>query len=65
MGKYIYYATVDFVETNEFFDSDLTPDVETLEKWCREGKVKKYTIENFVKAFNDELISDLGYLFYV
>lgn len=65
MRKYIYYATVDFVETNEFFDSDLTPDIETLEQWCREGKVKKYTIENFVKAFNDELISDLGYLFYV
>lgn len=65
MKKYIYYATVDFVETNEFFDSELTPDVEILEQWCKEGKVEKYTIENFVKAFNDELISDLGYLFYV
>lgn len=65
MGKYIYYATANFAETNEFFDSELTPDVETLEQWCREGKVEKYTIENFVKAFNDERISDLGYLFYV
>lgn len=65
MGKYIYYATVDFVESDEFFDSELTPDVETLEQWYREGKVEKYTIKNFVEAFNDELISDLGYLFYV
>ncbi len=65
MGKYIYYVKVDFAETNEFFDSELTPDVETLEQWCREGKVEKYTIDNFVKAFNDERISDLGYLFYV
>lgn len=65
MKKYIYYATADFVGTDDFFDSKINPDIETLEKWCAEGKAKKYTIENFVKAFNDEFISDLGMLFYM
>ena len=36
----------------------------TLEQWCKEGKAEKYSIGNFVKAFNDELVSDLGMLFY-
>lgn len=64
MKKYIYYITADFVSSEEFFDSDVDPTIETLEEWCVRGKAEKYTIENFVSAFNDEMISDLGFLFY-
>lgn len=39
--------------------------IELLEQWCKEGKAEKYTIENFVQAFNDEHISDLGMLYYM
>jgi hypothetical protein len=65
MTKHIYYITSDFVGTEEFFDSEINPTIETLEKWCDEGKAEKYTIEGFVQAFNDEYISDLGMLFYM
>jgi hypothetical protein len=65
MKKYFYYITADFVGSEEFFDSDVEPTIETLEKWCAEGKAEKYSIENFVQAFNDEHISDLGMLYYM
>jgi hypothetical protein len=65
MGKYIYYVVSDFVGTDEFFDAPIDMNKELLEKWWAEGKVEKYTIENFVKAFNDERISDLGMLYYM
>ena len=65
MTKYIYYITADFVGSEEFFDSDVEPTIEILEKWCAEGKAEKYSIENFVQAFNDEYISDLGMLYYM
>jgi hypothetical protein len=65
MGKYIYYVVADFVGTDEFFDSPIENNVELLEQWCKEGKAKKYTIEDFVEAFNDERISDLGMLYYM
>lgn len=65
MGKHIYYVVADFVGTDEFFDSPIEKNVELLEQWCKEGKAEKYTIENFVVAFNDERISDLGMLYYM
>lgn len=65
MGKYIYYVVADFVGTDEFFDAPIDMNVELLEQWCKEGKAEKYTIENFVQAFNDEYISDLGMLYYM
>lgn len=64
MIRFIYYVTPDFVSSDEFFDSNVDPTIKTLEEWCVRGKAEKYTIENFVKAFNDEMISDLGFLFY-
>lgn len=65
MGKYIYYIMPDFVASEEFFDSPIDKNIELLEQWCKEGKAEKYTIENFVQAFNDEDISDLGMLYYM
>lgn len=65
MKKHIYYIISDFVSTEEFFDSSINPTIETLEKWCEEEKAEKYTIEEFVQAFNDEYISDLGMLYYM
>jgi len=65
MKKHIYYITSDFVGTEEFFDSSINPTIETLEKWCVEGKAEKYPIEEFVQAFNDEYISDMGMLYYM
>ena len=65
MKKYIYYIVADFVGTDEFFDSPTDKNIELLEQWCKEGKAEKYTIENFVQAFNDEYISDLGMLYYM
>lgn len=65
MKKYIYYITADFVGSEEFFNSDVEPTLETLEQWCQEGVAEKYTIEDFVQAFNDEYISDLGMLYYM
>ena len=65
MGKYIYYVVADFVGTDEFFDSPIDMNIELLEQWCQEGKAEKYTIEDYVQAFNDEYISDLGMLYYM
>jgi hypothetical protein len=65
MGKYIYYVVADFVGTDEFFDAPIDMNEELLEQWCKEGKAEKYTIEEFVKAFNDQRISDLGMLYYM
>lgn len=64
MEKYIYYIEPDFVGTDEFFNTP-NGNKEIYEKWCKEGKAKKYTIENFTKAFNDEHISDLGMIYYI
>jgi hypothetical protein len=65
MKKYIYYITADFASSEEFFDSPIDKNIELLEQWCQEGKAEKYTIEDFVQAFNDEYISDLGMLYYM
>lgn len=68
MGKSIFYLTSDFVESEEFptmFDEGKQNDVDFLKKLCVEGKAEHYDIENFVLAFNDEMISDLGYLIYI
>ena len=65
MEKHIYYITADFVGTDEFFDSPIDMNIELLEQWCKRGVAEKYTIENFVQAFNDEDISDLGMLYYM
>ena len=65
MEKHIYYITADFVGTDEFFDSPIDMNIELLEQWCKRGGAEKYTIENFVQAFNDEDISDLGMLYYM
>lgn len=65
MKKYIYYITSDFVASEEFWDAPQDMNVELLEQWCQEGVAEKYTIENFVQAFNDEYISDLGMLYYM
>ena len=65
MEKHIYYITADFVGTDEFFDSPIDKNIELLEQWCQEGKAEKYTIEDFVQAFNDEYISDLVMLCYM
>ena len=65
MKKYIYYITADFATSEEFFDAPIDMNIELLEQWCREGKAEKYTIEDFVQAFNDENISDLGMLYYM
>jgi hypothetical protein len=65
MGKYIYYVVADFVGTDEFFDAPIDMNIELLEQWCQEGVAEKYTIEDFVQAFNDEYISDLGMLYYM
>ena len=65
MKKYIYYITSDFVASEEFWDAPKDMNIELLEQWCQEGKAEKYTIENFVQAFNDEYISDLGMLYYM
>ena len=65
MGKYIYYVVSDFVGTDEFFDSPIDMNEELLEQWCKECNAEKYTIEEFVKAFNDERIRDLRKLYYM
>ena len=64
--KHIYYITVDFASSDEYFDTSIDDvNIELLEQWCQEGKAEKYTIEDFVEAFNDEYISDLGMLYYM
>lgn len=64
--KHIYYITADFASSEEFFDAPIDMNVELLEQWCQEeNKAEKYTIEEFVQAFNDEYISDLGMLYYM
>lgn len=65
MKKYIYYITADFVASEEFWDAPIEKNIELLEQWFQDGKVEKYTIEDFVQAFNDEYISDLGMLYYM
>lgn len=67
MKTTIFYLTSDFVASEEFstmFDEGKQNDVDFLKKLCVEGKAERYDIENFVLAFNDEKISDLGYLIY-
>lgn len=65
MKKYIYYITADFAASEEFWNAPIEKNIELLEQWFQDGKVEKYTIEDFVQAFNDEYISDLGMLYYV
>jgi cob(I)alamin adenosyltransferase len=67
MKTTIFYLTSDFVASEEFlimFLEGKQNDVDFLKELCVEGKAEHYDIENFVLAFNDEKISDLGYLIY-
>lgn len=68
MEKSIFYLTSDFVASEEFntmIVEGKQNDVDFLKALCVEGKAEHYDIENFVLAFNDEMISDLGYLIYI
>jgi hypothetical protein len=56
--KTIYYIFPDYVE--DAFDLTAEDDVKKL---INEGKGECYDLENFILAFNDETISDMGYLF--
>jgi hypothetical protein len=68
MKKTIFYLTSDFVSSDEFstmFEEGKQNDVDFLKELCVEGKAEHYDIEDFVLAFNDEYISDMGYLIYI
>ena len=56
--KTFYYIFPDYVE--DAFDLTAEDDVKKL---INEGKGECYDLENFILAFNDETISDMGYLF--
>ena len=68
MKKTIFYLKSDFVTSDNFYDlfvSGNKNNVEFLEELCRNGNAVKYSVEEFIDAFNDEMISDLGYLIYI
>lgn len=56
--KTIYYIFPDYVEDA----LDLTAE-DDVKKLINEGKGECYDLEDFILAFNDETISDMGYLF--
>lgn len=58
--KYIYYVYPDYLDDFDWGETDEN----VFRNLVAEGKADKYTIENFVIAFNDERISDLGFLFF-
>lgn len=59
--KYIYYVYPDYIDEFEWGETDEN----VFRNLVAEGKAEKYTIENFVQAFNNEYISDLGMLYYM
>lgn len=56
--KTIYYIFPDYV--GDALNLTAEDDVKKL---INEGKGECYDLENFILAFNDETISDMGYLF--
>lgn len=70
MKKTIYYLTSDYVSSEDgsydVMAKGSNNDVEVLDDLCRKGYAVKYSsVEDFVEAFNNEYISDLGYLIYI